>query len=70
MNVNQKRTVAFALKSRIPSLGSNTEYVNAGGLMSYDAYLADGYRRVAYYRGQNSEGNQARRPAGRAADEI
>jgi len=49
MNANQKRTVAFALKNRLPSLGSNTAYVNAGGLMSYDADLVDGYRRVAYF---------------------
>jgi hypothetical protein len=26
-----------------------TEYVNIGGLMSYNADLADSYRRVAYY---------------------
>jgi ABC-type uncharacterized transport system substrate-binding protein len=49
MNANRKRIIAFASKSRLPSLGSNTEYVNAGGLMSYDADLMDGYRRVAYY---------------------
>jgi ABC-type uncharacterized transport system substrate-binding protein len=49
MNANQKRTVAFAFKSRLPSLGSNTAFVNAGGLMSYDADLTDGYRRVATY---------------------
>ena len=27
----------------------NREFVDAGGLMSYDADLADSYRRVAYY---------------------
>jgi putative ABC transport system substrate-binding protein len=27
----------------------NREFVNAGGLMSYGADLADSYRRVAYY---------------------
>jgi len=49
MVANQKRTVGFALKSRLPSVGSNTAYVDAGGLMSYGADLADSYRRVAYY---------------------
>ena len=49
MNNNQKRTVGFALKSRLPSVGSNTEYVDAGGLMSYDSDSAESYRRVAYY---------------------
>ena len=27
----------------------NTEFVDAGGLMSYSADLADSYKRVAYY---------------------
>jgi putative ABC transport system substrate-binding protein len=49
MNNNHKRIVGFALKNRLPSVGSNTEYVDAGGLMSYDGDLADSYRRVAYY---------------------
>src|SRR5262249_25862840 len=48
MRANQKRIVEFALKSRLPSIGYR-EYVNAGGLMSYGADLADSYRRVAYY---------------------
>ena len=49
MTANLKRTVNFALKSRLPSVGSNRDYVDAGGLMSYDADAADGYRRVATY---------------------
>ena len=38
--------------------------------MSYGADQADSYRRVAYLRGQNPQGSQARRSARRAADEI
>ena len=49
MRANKKRIVGFALKSRLPSMYVNREYVDAGGLMSYGADLADGYRRVAYY---------------------
>jgi putative ABC transport system substrate-binding protein len=49
MNANQKRTVGFALKSRLPSVYNRREAVDAGGLMSYGADLADSYRRVAYY---------------------
>ena len=49
MNLNQKRIVGFALKSRLPSMCANREFVDAGGLMSYGADLADSYRRVAYY---------------------
>jgi ABC-type uncharacterized transport system substrate-binding protein len=49
MRPNQKRVVDFALKSRLPSMHSNREGVDAGGLMSYGADFADSYRRVAYY---------------------
>ena len=48
MHANQKRTIGFALKSRLPSVYSSREDVEAGGLMSYGADLADSYRRVAY----------------------
>jgi len=46
---NQKRIADFALKSRLPSIYSSREFVDAGGLMSYGADLADSYRRVAYF---------------------
>jgi len=49
MTDNQKRIVGFALKSRLPSVYGTREDVDAGGLMSYGADLADGYRRVAYF---------------------
>jgi putative ABC transport system substrate-binding protein len=49
MNVNQKRTIGFVLKSRLPSMYTRREAVDAGGLMSYGADLVDSYRRVAYY---------------------
>ena len=70
MNANQKRIAGFALKSRLPSVHVTREYVDAGGLMSYGADLADIYRRVAYLRGQNPQGRQAWRSPCRAADEI
>jgi ABC-type uncharacterized transport system substrate-binding protein len=49
MRSNEKLIVGLAIKNRLPSVGSNREYVDAGGLMSYGADLADIYRRVAYY---------------------
>jgi putative ABC transport system substrate-binding protein len=49
MYVNEKRTVGFALKNRLPSMYNRREAVDAGGLMSYGADLVDSYRRVAYY---------------------
>jgi putative ABC transport system substrate-binding protein len=49
MRPNQKRIAGFALKSRLPSVWSNRETVDAGGLMSYRSDDGDSYRRVATY---------------------
>ena len=49
MAANLKRIADFALKSRLPSMYLSREAVDAGGLMSYGADQAEGYRRVAYY---------------------
>ena len=49
MRTNVRRITGFALKSKVPSLYTNTEAIDAGGLMYYGADLADTYRRVAYY---------------------
>jgi putative tryptophan/tyrosine transport system substrate-binding protein len=49
MFVNEKRIVGFALKSRLPSMYGRRAAVEAGGLMSYAADIADSDRRVAYY---------------------
>jgi putative tryptophan/tyrosine transport system substrate-binding protein len=49
MNANQKRTVGFALKNRLPSMYAITNFVDAGGLMSYAADEAESSRRVATY---------------------
>jgi len=49
MLANGKRIAGYALKSRLPSIYVRREFVDAGGLMSYGADLADSYRRVAYF---------------------
>ena len=49
MRPNQKRIAGFALKSRLPSVSSSRDAVDAGGLIYYGADLADSYRRVAIY---------------------
>jgi putative ABC transport system substrate-binding protein len=49
VNNNPNRVADFALKSRLPSMYYTKEFVDAGGLMSYGADLADSYRRVAYF---------------------
>src|SRR5215468_8024644 len=47
--LTKNESLDFALKSRLPSVYTNRGFVEAGGLMSYGADLADGYRRVAYF---------------------
>jgi len=49
MRNNEKRTVGLAIKNRLPSVYGNREAVDAGGLMSYGANIADIYRRVAFF---------------------
>jgi putative tryptophan/tyrosine transport system substrate-binding protein len=49
MSDNQKRIVGLSLKSGLPSMYTNREAVEAGGLISYSADQADSYRRVAYF---------------------
>jgi putative ABC transport system substrate-binding protein len=49
IGANGKRIAGFALKSRLPSMYGNREYVNAGGLISYGADQADSYRLIAVY---------------------
>jgi putative ABC transport system substrate-binding protein len=46
---NEKRIAGFALKNRLPSVYSNNEAVDAGGLMYYGADLAYSYRRAAAF---------------------
>ena len=49
MNLNQNRTIGFALKSRLPSTYNVSAAVEAGGLMYYGADVAESYQRVAYF---------------------
>jgi putative tryptophan/tyrosine transport system substrate-binding protein len=49
MAANRKRIADFASKSRLPSVYNTSAYVDAGGLMSYNADPADSYRRIAYF---------------------
>ena len=49
VNASGKRIAGLAVKSRLPSMYVRREFVDAGGLMSYGADTADGYRLVAWY---------------------
>lgn len=49
LGANQKRIIGFALESRLPSMFSSREAVDAGGLLYYGADAGDSYRRVAHH---------------------
>ncbi len=44
-----KRIADLAIKNRLPSMHEGSDFVDAGGLMSYAASYADAYRRAAVY---------------------
>ena len=47
--VARRRLVEFALKNRLPAMYPFSEFVDAGGLMSYAPNNADNFRRAAGY---------------------
>jgi len=49
LNRQQKQIVDLAIKNRLPLMSERSEYVEAGGLVSYTASEADRFRRAAYY---------------------
>jgi putative ABC transport system substrate-binding protein len=64
--VHRTRVVELAAKSRFPAIYPTSEFVEAGGLMSYGVDLVDLCRRAA----TNTERREARRPPGRAAEKF
>ena len=46
---HRKQIVDFAAKNRLPSIHPDSEYVEAGGLMSYAANAVEFYARAATY---------------------
>ena len=49
ITANRKWIVDFALKSQLPSMYSEREAVDAGGLIYYGPDLRESYRRIAWY---------------------
>ena len=49
LNRYPKRIADLAIKNRLPATYEGSEYVEAGGLMSYAANTAENYRRAATY---------------------
>jgi putative tryptophan/tyrosine transport system substrate-binding protein len=64
-----RRVVDLAARSRLPAMYQVREFVDAGGLMSYGANLADLNRRSATYVDRILKG-QARGFARGAADQV
>ena len=49
LSANRERIVELAAKNRLPAMYPRSEYVEAGGLMSYGPNYYETYRRAAYY---------------------
>jgi putative ABC transport system substrate-binding protein len=52
----RKQIVELAANSRLPTMYPQSEYVNAGGLMSYGIIPSELFRRAAYYVGRVLKG--------------
>jgi putative ABC transport system substrate-binding protein len=48
-NVNRKRVVELAAKTRLPAVYPVRQFVDDGGLMAYGISLPEMYRRAAWY---------------------
>jgi len=53
------RIIQFATKNRVPGTYPNTEWADAGGLMSYGPDILDSFRRVATYVDKILKGTKA-----------
>jgi putative tryptophan/tyrosine transport system substrate-binding protein len=49
LNPYLKRITDLAIKNRLPSMHEGSDYVEAGGLMSYSSNDAESFRRAAYF---------------------
>jgi putative ABC transport system substrate-binding protein len=49
LNNNRNRIVSFAASSRLPAMYPYSEFIDAGGLLSYGPNLPDLFRRAATY---------------------
>jgi putative ABC transport system substrate-binding protein len=47
LNTQQRQVLDFAVKNRLPAMYTSSEFVEAGGLMSYGPDIADLWRRAA-----------------------
>jgi len=59
LNRYPKQIAALAIKNRLPSMFEGSDFVEAGGLMSYAANDPENYRRAAYYVDRILKGTKA-----------
>src|SRR5215510_3274104 len=55
----RKQIAGLAIKHRLPSMGENDEYTDAGGLISYSAEDDESYMRAAWYVDKILKGTKA-----------
>jgi len=73
---HRAQIAGLAATHRLPAIYPYADVVDAGGLMTYGVVFNDLFRRAAGFvpcgglRRQDSQGSEARGPAGRTADEI
>src|SRR4030095_3987753 len=56
--MNQKRIAEVSLKSRLPAIYWQREFVEAGGLLSYGPSLPDQFRRIGVLAGKILKGTK------------
>ena len=62
--------VALTLRYAIPAIYTWREFPDAGGLASYGVSFTGAYRRAGILCWKDPQGRPARRPAGRAAEQV
>ena len=65
-----ERIAEFAVKNRTPAISGWASFADEGNLMTYGPNLVPTGQGTRLLRGQNPQGRQACRPAGRAAHEV
>ena len=69
ISTHQRQVLEFAATNRLPAIYPDSEFVEAGGLMSYAANYTDLFRRAADFVDKILKGTKPADP-GRAADEV